>query len=112
MNNKEKHLIVTEFFNNVIVFPVILIYFNVFFCSIHFVQKINNTDAKTLIFNLIINLIQKQLRLHYYFISAKWLVVIKIFYNADVLGSLIFFKFSSAFSSPMPTWHPKARRVL
>ncbi len=30
MNNKEKHLIVTEFFNNVIVFPVILIYFNVF----------------------------------------------------------------------------------
>lgn len=29
-----------------------------------------------------------------------------------VLGSLIFLRFSSAFSSPMPTWHPRAKRVL
>ncbi len=29
-----------------------------------------------------------------------------------VLGNLIFFRFSSAFSSPMPTWQPKAKRVL
>lgn len=29
-----------------------------------------------------------------------------------VLGSLIFLRFSSAFSSPIPTWQPSARRVL
>lgn len=29
-----------------------------------------------------------------------------------VLGNLIFLRFSSAFSSPIPTWQPSARRVL
>lgn len=29
-----------------------------------------------------------------------------------VFGSLIFLRFSSAFSSPIPTWQPSARRVL
>lgn len=32
--------------------------------------------------------------------------------NTYVLGSLIFLRFSSAFSSPMPTWQPRAKRVL
>lgn len=31
---------------------------------------------------------------------------------AHVLGSLVLFRFSSAFSSPIPTWQPKASRVL
>lgn len=29
-----------------------------------------------------------------------------------VFGNLIFLRFSSAFSSPIPTWQPSARRVL
>lgn len=31
---------------------------------------------------------------------------------SHVLGSLVLFRFSSAFSSPIPTWQPRASRVL
>lgn len=37
--------------------------------------------------------------------------VINVFV-AHVLGSLVLLRFSSAFSSPIPTWQPSANRVL
>lgn len=44
--------------------------------------------------------------------TKSFCILKKIFFPAHVLGSLIFLRFSSAFSSPMPTWQPRASRVL
>ena len=43
---------------------------------------------------------------------AKHSAKLVLFVNSYVFGSLIFLRFSSAFSSPIPTWQPRASRVL
>lgn len=44
--------------------------------------------------------------------KKRFCILEKFFFSSYVLGSLIFLRFSSAFSSPIPTWQPKASRVL